>query len=173
MGRELRRKQAKKEGKSLQRENDTKKNEIKSLIKIILLLVFIISVIYILSALFLTKELDWFNKDEETQDKNTISDSILASSIFNQKEEEYYVYFYDFNEEKGELTQEVVNKLSGKPLYKVDTSSAMNSAYVGEIGNKKAKKLKDLKVVAPTLIKISGETIVNYYENTEILEKLK
>ena len=129
--------------------------------------------LYILSALFVTKELNWFNKSEETQNTNNVDNSILASSIFNQKEEEYYVYFYDFNEEKSELTSEIVNKLSGKKLYKVDTSSAMNSKYVSETSNKKAKKLKDLKVVAPTLIKISGETIKEYYEKNDILEKLK
>ena len=83
------------------------------------------------------------------------------------------MYFYDFNEEKSELTSEIVNKLSGKKLYKVDTSSAMNSKYVSETSNKKAKKLKDLKVVAPTLIKISGETIKEYYEKNDILENLK
>jgi len=173
MGRELRRKQAKKEWKSLQKEINAEKHEIKKLIKIILVLVFIISIIYILSALFLTKEVDWFKKNPETQNTNEVSNSILASSIFKQKEEEYYVYFYNFNEEKSDLTSEITNKLSSEVLYKVDTSSAMNSKYVSEKSNKKAKKLEELKVASPTLIKISGKKITKYYEKNEILENLK
>ena len=173
MGRELRRKQAKREGKSLQKQNNEEKNELKKLIKIVLLLVFIICVIYILSALFVTKELNWLDKKGETQTENNVNDSILASSVFKQQEEEYYVYFYDFNEEKSDLTNEIMNKLYGEKVYRVDTSSALNSAYVSEKGNKGAKKLEDLKVVAPTLIKISSEKITKYYEKDEILKNLK
>lgn len=173
MGRELRRKQAKREGKSLQKQNNVEKNELKKLIKIVLLLVFIICVIYILSALFVTKELNWLDKKGETQTENKVNDSILASSIFKQQEEEYYVYFYDFNEEKSDLTNEIMNKLYGKKVYKVDTSSALNSTYVSEKGNKGAKKLEDLKVVAPTLIKISNKKITKYLEKDEILKNLK
>ena len=55
MGRELRRKQAKKEGKSLQRELPAEEHQVKSLIIITLILVVIITVIYLLSALFVTK----------------------------------------------------------------------------------------------------------------------
>ena len=49
----------------------------------------------------------------------------------------------------------------------------MNSKYISETGNKNAKKLEELKVVAPTLIKISNETITEYYEKDEILANLK
>ena len=73
MGRELRRKQAKKEGKSLKPEVPVEKNEIKGLLIITLILVIIIAVIYLLSALFVTKELDWFSKDN---DKELIAEQI-------------------------------------------------------------------------------------------------
>ena len=100
MGRELRRKQAKKEGKKIEKTIVVEKNQFKSLMKITLLLVIIIGIIYLISALFITKELDWFVKDKDTgSEKNTVANSILASSIFNQTEEEYYVYFYDYDEE--------------------------------------------------------------------------
>ena len=64
MGRELRRKQAKKDGKSLKQEVINEKNQIKSLIIITIVLVAIIGIIYLLSALFVTKELKWFEKDD-------------------------------------------------------------------------------------------------------------
>ena len=72
MGRELRRKQAKKEGKSLQVENLEDKNQIQKFIKITCLLIIITSLIYIISALFITKELQWFGLNKKEQNVNTI-----------------------------------------------------------------------------------------------------
>lgn len=172
MGRELRRKQAKREGKSLEKQIEQEKNELKKFIIITLMLLIILGLIYLLSALFVTKELDWFADDEITENKVNVSNSILASSIFKQQEPEYYVYFYDFNEEKVNITAQVTNRLSSETLYKVDTSSAMNIKYVSDTSNKNAKNLEELKVVAPTLIKISNETIIEYYEKDEILANL-
>ena len=167
MGRELRRKQAKREGKSLQREVTEEKNQIKSLIIITIVLVVIIGLIYLLSALFVTKELDWFENDEK-ETETLATNTILASEIFKQTEEEYYVYFYDYNDEDDEIASAVSNKLSSAKVYKVDTGSALNNKYVSEESNKNAKKLEELKVKASTVIKISGEQIVAYYENDEI-----
>ena len=176
MGRELRRKQAKKDGKSLAREEIIETNQIKRYLMTIFIVVGVLAVIYLISALFITKELDWFNKDknETTDNTSTITNTILASAIFKQKEEVYYVYFYDFGEEEkdSEITNLVNSKLSESKVYKVNTASAMNANYVGEKSNKSAKKLEDLKVVAKTLIKISGDNITEYYENDEIKNKL-
>jgi len=173
MGRELRRKQAKKEGKSLEKEEIIEEQHLKKLIINIIIIVIVISIIYLLSASFITKELDWFNKkteEETTEEDNT--DEILASEIFKQSEEEYYVYFYDFDEKESVITESVNSRLSNSKVYKVNTSSAMNTNYVSDTSNKKAKTLDDLKVVAPTLIKISGDTITEYYEKNEINNKL-
>ena len=172
MGRELRRKQAKKEGKSLQREVPVEKNQIKGLLVITLILVLIIAAIYLLSALFVTKELDWFDKDEETPE-TLVDNTILASEIFKQKEDTYYVYFYDYDEENAEISETVNRVLSTEKVYKVDTGSALNSRYVSEDTNKKAKTLENLKVKSSTVVKVSGEEIVEYYEDDEINSKLK
>ena len=173
MGRELRRKQAKKEGKSLEREELIEKNPIKKYVIITSSLIIVLTLLYFVTALFITKELDWFNKtDNDTSESNSISNTILASATFKQSETEYYVYFYDFNEEKNSITDIINNKLSGEKVYKVNTASAMNANYVGETGNKNAKTLEELKVVAPTLIKISEDKIVKYYEGKEITDNL-
>lgn len=175
MGRELRRKQAKKEGKSLERTEIRENNQIKKYLFNIFVIVGVFSIIYLISALFITKELDWFSKDKTNETENSgISNSILASAIFKQSEEEYYVYFYDFNEEEkdSEITDLVDNNLIGNKVYKVDTESAMNANYVGDTSNKEAKTLSELKVIAPTLIKISDDTITEYYEKDEIINKL-
>jgi len=177
MGRELRRKQAKREGKSLQREEVVEKNQIKRFVSITIYLLVVLGLIYLGSALFITKELDWFSKDETNSGDTSsgIKNTILAKQIFNQKEEEYYVYFYDFDNSDDDLqiTNLVNDKLIDEKVYKVDVSSALNSNYVSEEeSNKKAKKLEDLKVKNYTLIKISADKIVEYYEEDEITKKL-
>lgn len=172
MGRELRRKQAKRDGKSLEKENIENEQSIKKLIIIIVVVVLFGGLIYLLSALFVTKELDWFSKNNESEIK-TDKSIILASQSFSQKESDYYVYFYDFNEKKedADITNIVTSKITDA-LYKVDTTSSLNSNYVSENTNKKAKKLEDLKVKNHTLIKISADSISEYYEEDEISKKL-
>ena len=172
MGRELRRKQAKKEGKSLKKEMPTEKNQIKQLISITIILVVIIGLIYLISALFITKELDWF-EDKIENNEALVTNTILASETFKQQEEEYYVYFYDYKDEKTDISSHITNKLSSSKVYKVDTNNGLNNKYVSEESNKNAKSLSELKVKAPTLIKVNGETISAYYEGDEIKEKLK
>ena len=177
MGRELRRKQAKKEGKSLEKDEIIETNQIKRYIINVLVIVLIFAFIYLISGIFITKELDWFKKkDSDTTNKtdNSVANSILASSIFMQKEESYYVYFYDFNEkdEDSEITNLVNSSLSNEKVYKVNTSSAMNANYVADSSNKNAKSLNDLKVVNQTLINITNDTITEYYEKNEIKTKL-
>ena len=175
MGRELRRKQAKKEGRSLDKEKLTESNQIKKYLLNIFVIVGVFAIIYLVSALFITKELNWFNKDSSEEKENGgVSNAILASAIFKQSEEEYYVYFYDFNEDEkdSKITNLVNSNLINDKVYKVNTKSAMNANYISEESNKNAKNLSELKVVSPTLIKISGDTIVEYYEKEEITNKL-
>lgn len=172
MGRELRRKQAKKEGKSLQREVPKEENQLKKLLGITILLIVIVGLIYLISALFITKELDWFDK-EENENETLVTNTILASEIFRQKEDTYYVYFYDYNDEDTQVTSVINNKLSSSKVYKVDTNSALNNKYVSDDSNKNATSLDDLKVKSPTVIKVSGESILEYYEGNDIKNNLK
>jgi len=173
MGRELRRKQAKKEGKSLIPESSIEENQIKKLVSIIILLIFIVCAIYLVSALFITKELDWFEDKKANTETTLVSNTILASETFKQKEEEYYVYFYDYKDEDTDISSVISSKLSSSKVYKVDTSSALNKNYVSEQSNKSAKNLSELKVKSPTIIKVTGETISAYYEGDEIQKNLK
>ncbi len=173
MGRELRRKQAKREGKSLQKEEIVEKNQIKQLISITIILVVIIGLIYLISALFITKELDWFDKDDAPTTPTLATNTILASEIFKQSEEEYYVYFYDYEDEDTDISSHITSKLSSSKVYKVDTNNGLNNKYVSEESNKLAKNLSELKVKAPTIIKVTGEAISAYYEGEEIKNNLK
>ncbi len=168
MGRELRRKQAKREGKSLKNEEIKDEYNVKKIVITCVIVLVSIGLVYLISALFITKELDWFSKEEVKENTSSVENSILASAIFKQKEDEYYVYFYDFNEDNNMYKNIVSSKLSSKKVYNVDTSSGLNSNYVSDVSNKKATGLDDLKVINDTVIKIVGDTIVEYYEKDEI-----
>ncbi len=168
MGRELRRKQAKREGKMLKNEEIKEEYNVKKIVITCVIVLVSIGLVYLISALFITKELDWFSKKEVKENASSVENSILASAIFKQKEDEYYVYFYDFNEDNNMYKNIVSSKLSSKKVYNVDTSSGLNSNYVSDVSNKKATGLDDLKVINDTVIKIVGDTIVEYYERDEI-----
>lgn len=168
MGRELRRKQAKREGKSLKNEEIKEEYNVKKIVITCVIVLVSIGFVYLISALFITKELDWFSKEEVKENTSGVENSILASAIFKQKEDEYYVYFYDFNEDNNMYKNIVSSKLSSKKVYNVDTSSGLNSNYVSDVSNKKATGLDDLKVINDTVIKVVGDTIVEYYEKDEI-----
>ena len=173
MGRELRRKQAKKEGKSLQKEIQKEEHQIKNLLIITMVMVFVVSITYLISAVFITKELSGISNDTNTnKTENTAPNTILAVETFKQKEEEYYVYFYDYEAENQEISS-VVNKIKDINVYRVNTSSALNKNYVSENGNRNAKKIENLKVKSSTVVKVSGDTIVAYYEDAEIISNLK
>lgn len=175
MGRVERRRQEKNnKNKKITKENNIKeyngKETLYSAIKIIAVMVLLLFILYYVVAVFVTKEINIStNKDEETTDTttNTVSDKILAKNIFNQKEETYYVYFYDFNDADQNIGSKISN-LSDNKVYKVDTSSSLNQNYVTEeSGNKSATSIDNLKVKNPTLIKITNDKIVEYYEDVD------
>lgn len=171
MGRELRRKQAKKEGKNLKKElydmNIDNDNQIYKFAKITIILLIMFVVLYIVVGVFVTKEFNWFgNKDNEVTD--SVKNKILASSIFNQKDGEYYVYFYDFDNMNSTIEATLSSKLKDSKIYRVNTKDALNQNYVTDgTGNKAAKTLDELKVVDNTLIKIVNNEIVRYYETED------
>ncbi len=174
MGRELRRKQAKREGKSLKEEKENKKevnpyNDINKMLKTFAILLGIILIIYFLVALFITKEIDWFSNDNENANSAvSVKNSILAKNTFMQTEEVYYVYYYDFNDQSSSIASLISSKLSSETVYKVDTSDAFNSNYVTEeVGNSAVSSIDDLKVINPTLIKISNGSVIEYYETED------
>lgn len=171
MGRELKRKQAKKEGKNLKKElydmNTNNDNQIYKFVKMMITLVIIFAVLYIMVGIFITKEID-FSGNEDNEVTDSVSNKILASSIFNQKEEEYYVYFYDFENMNNTIESTLTSKLKDAKIYRVNTKDALNQNYVTEESeNKSAKTLEDLKVVDNTLIKIVNNEIVSYYETED------
>lgn len=176
MGRELRRKEAKRSGKNVkevQKNNREKPMSTKNFVLIIILLIVLFVLTYILSGIFVTKDIKWFDKKEkaeETDNTNNIRNRILASDSLKQLEDNYFVYYYDSAKEDIETT-DVVDNLS-ETVYRVDLHDGFNANFVGEPSGV-VNSIEDLKVSDPTVIKVSSGKIVGFYSGTEIKNSLK
>ena len=156
MGRELRRKDTKKNSNI--KKNDEIDTSIKgsTLLKLVIIGTIILVVLYFSIAIFITKEIEvsWINGNNAEETKEVLANRILAKNTFNQKDNDYYVYFYDFIDEDKAVTG--ATGLSSAPLYVVDTSSGLNKNYIVEDNsNRNVTSIEDLKVKSPTVIKIS------------------
>lgn len=167
MGRELRRKQAKREGKNVrevQKNRQGKPLSIKTFITIMVLFAIFFVVLYILTGIFVTKEIKWFNNNTNEENSVELENKILAADSLRQTEEEYYVYYYDSSKEDREVANAIY--LVKEKIYRVDLKDAFNSNYIGEPSGK-VNSIEELKVSDPTLIKVVSEEIVEFYSGTE------
>lgn len=172
MGRELRRKEEKKNkknNKQLELNTDIK---LITVLKVVFATILVLLVLYYILAVFVTKEIDVSGNNNSTSNEDvnsSISNKILASAIFNQTKESYYVYFYDFNDEDSSIASAISN--SDISIYRVDTSSSLNKKYVtDDAGNREVNSIDNLLVKNPTIIKIENDQVTAYYEGSmEIL----
>ena len=175
MSREIRRKEAKKNKQIKKVEEIDTSIKGSTLVKLIVGTLLILLVLYYVVAIFVTKEIEisWINDNNTENNTNSVENRILAKNAFNQSEESYYVYFYDFND--SDETIEGVIGLADSTVYRVDTSSALNKNYVTEENsNRNATTLDELKVKSNTVIKITTDKIVGYYEgSSEIIDFFK
>lgn len=171
MGRELRRKEAKKNKNNIKLKEEELDTSIKgtTLVKIVVFGLIILLVLYYIVAVFITKEISVSNKNQANQNQTTnngTTNKILAANIFNQKDDTYYVYFYDFNEEDNNINSAISAK-SDLKIYRVDTSSALNNKYVTEeSGNRNVTGIDNLLVKNPTIIGITNDAVTSYYEGS-------
>lgn len=169
MGRELRRKQAKRDGKNvreIQKKNKTKPLTPKTFIIIMGSLVLFFILLYIITGLFITKELKWFDKEEDKVIE--IENKILAADSLRQNGSNYYVYYYDTTEEKEEVSHEM-NSLP-ETVYRVDLNDEFNSNFIGEPSGI-VEDINNLKVSNPTVIKVRGKKIVEFYSGVEEIKE--
>ncbi len=178
MGRELKRKEAKRNKTNLKKltENNELNSGVEAIpaLKITLAVVALFILLYLILAIFVTKELDLStNKDSSETDSSTstVSNAILASATFKQGAETYYVLFYGFDDEDdAEIASSVTSNITDYTVYKVDTDSGLNKNYVSETTNPNVTSIDNLKVKSPTLILISADSVTEYIEGEESIE---
>lgn len=169
MGREQKRKQAKKEGRNV-KEIQKKKQEAselkpKTFLVILGVVVGVFVILYLITALVITKDFKLFNKEkEDTEENNIVDNKILAVDSLKQIDEEYYVYYYDTTEENEDITN--ITHTLNEIVYRVDLHDGFNNNYVGEPSGI-VDSIEDLKVENPTIIKVSSEKIVEFYSGAE------
>ena len=173
MGREQRRKQQK-NYKNVVESDDFNLFTVSGTVKTIVGLIVVLLLSYFVLAFFVTKEIK-FNNDGNSSNgsdsSSNVSNQILAANVFLQNEDSYYVYFYDFGNEDDRISSNI-NNITDYTVYRVNTESGFNSRFVtSDAGNSNAKGIDDLKVKAPTLIKVSNDTIVEYYEGVNNIMK--
>lgn len=165
MGRELKRKQAKREGKNVK---EVQKSEVdkplswKSFVAIILGLFLVAGIFYIIGGVFITKDIKWFDKDETTEE--IVTNKILGVNSLKQTEEEYYVYFYSSSEKDSEVDT-AISSINDK-VYHVDLDSDFNSRFVGEPSGI-VSNIEDLRVENPTIMKVVSGNIKELYSGSE------
>lgn len=180
MGREQKRREAKKNKRQMENNNIDLDSDIKlsTTVKVVMAVVLILLALYCVVAIFVTKELDVSNgndsssekeevEDQETEEDTGVSNRILAAATFRQSPEVYYVYYYDFDDENEEVAS-AINKITDNTVYRVDTGDSLNSNYVTEdSANKGVSDIGGLKVKVNTLIKIDNDKVVEYYDGKD------
>ena len=163
--------------KNIQKEKKNKKNseEKDTYFKFIttlavLLLVFVLA--YFLIGFFYTKEIDFSNDDEEDVSEVSVDNStIMLGQLFDQSEEEYYVLIYDTTDKVLSISSWMSiysSKSDALKIYTVDSSKKFNANYLVEEGsNKDATSVSELRVISPTLIKVTNKAISEYIEGED------
>lgn len=171
MGRELKRKQAKKEGRNV-KEIQAKKQEVnqlkpKSLLIILGFVVGFFVILYFITAIFITKDISFGNKDSDNSESNsadTIYNRILAVDTLKQMEDEYYVFYYDSSDDNTSISSRV--DILPNKVYRVDLSDSFNDNYVGTASGI-VDDISDLRVENPSIVKVSMGKIIEFYSGSE------
>lgn len=156
-------------------------NEVSRIIKILVGIVLFLAIFYFL-ALLATGEIKFGNKKTEKEKVTEIQyEEILAGQTFTQKEEEYYVLYFNFTDSIGStyLTYRdgYINQIDSLPMYMVDLEKGFNTRYVknDEEESEEIKKLPnstdELKVVNPTLLKVKNHKVTERIEGKEEVKK--
>lgn len=147
-------------------------NEIYSFIKILIVVVLLVIGVYFFTNAFVNKDYD---VKKDGQEGVVSSNSIIVGSMFNRPYKEYYVLAYKGDENDAVLFGSYVSLYESKEgalrIYTVDLDNALNNSYYSENGNSKAKKLDELKISSPTLIKIKNGSISKYIEGQTNIKK--
>ena len=153
-----------------QYKNSGETNEFKKIIKITIGVLLFFAIVYLIAGL-LTGEIK-LKKEKEEEVKIQYSE-ILAESTFKQNKNEYYVIYYNFDDNEAMLIDTIASDLSSDAtVYKVDLSKGFNKNYIAQDGKVKnnPKNVKELKVTNPTLIKIKNNKVVKFQKG---IDKIK
>ena len=104
------------------------------------------------------------DKKEEVSIQYT---EILAEMSFKQKEDEYFVIYYEFGSNDAVLLESLSSTLSSTAkVYKVDLKKNFNKNYISDGDVKTPASIDDLKVKNPTLLRVKNKKVTNFVTGT-------
>ncbi len=141
----------------------------KTAMIIIICILVLLGIMYFITTVILDKA---NKKDDEIGETYIQYDEILAGESFNQKDEEYYVVYYDTSD-KYSILKALVSSYQSKEdvtrVYSVDLANGMNKKYIGDQINTESPS--HLKVIYPTMIHFkNGEVIETITDEEKIYE---
>ena len=154
------------------RDEEKKINSVKGIDSSIWDKVYVVVVVLLFIFAFYILTLYITNKHTNTKEKNTknsvvSNEKIIVGNSLSMKDKEYYVLFYnDQDEEMSSIYDEYKSK-NELPIYKVDMSDGFNKKYTGNESNTTPNSTSDIKITGSTLIKVVKGKVVNYIEGVE------
>ncbi|MEG1495022.1 MAG: hypothetical protein RSB99_00080 [Bacilli bacterium] len=171
-------KQIKKENKNKKKlvmGTETKSVETSRVILISVVVLVTFFAVYFVTAI-VTGEIKLWEKETKV-DTVIQNQEILAGETFVKSEKTYYVLYMNFTDLKASPLIAAADIYSKKTnhnmVYFVDMEKGFNLSYVaGELpSNSAAQKIDELKVKAPTIIKVENKKAVSYIEGYEEIDK--
>lgn len=133
---------------------------------------------YLIIGVFFTKEISFKKKKEDKKTSQVSIDNtkITAGQIFDKKDSSYYVVIYDVDSELtnlGTLISVYKSSENSLPIYTVDSSNKMNSKFITkDSSNTNPSSYDDLKIKAPTMMKIENGSVTSYIENEDEIKSI-
>lgn len=170
-------KQKDKRIKSINYTSD-EQNEVKSFIIILIIVVVAIIAVYVLTRLFVSKDLF---KDEPTKivtPGEVNYSTVLIGSMLNVKEDEYYVIITDTSDPASSyytgLMTTYKRNTKALPIYLADLSNELNKKYIGTKNNLNPTDMAKFMVKDNALIHIKdGKIVKAMSEEKDISNELK
>ena len=168
----------KKEKQRYLKQSFEEQSEVGRIVKILIVVLIIFFSVYFITAIA-TGEIKFGNKKEESQETVIQYQEILAGETFTKKDASYYVLYMNFTNVMTTplmtLADQYMAKETHDYVYFVDMDKGFNKAYAvkeGETSNAKVQNISNLKVNAPTLLKITDKKVVQYVEGYDNIKNV-
>lgn len=151
--------------------------EYMKVIKVAIVVILILALTWFVTAL-VSGEIEFGNKEEETEEVSIQYDEIIAGQIFNRVEKEYYVLLFNFTDTFASHYLSLIDAYDTEedslPFYIVDLEKKVNLQYVlqeGEGLTEKPSSLAKFKATNPTIVRIkNGKVVERISERDNVLD---
>lgn len=171
----------KKNNKSMNKKNIYGKanynEQAVTIVKIAIAVVLVLALVYLATALA-TGEIKLGKSSTKTEEATIQYEEIIAGTILNRKQEEYYVLAFSFTDTESSyylsLKDSYKQNADALAVYIVDLDKGFNNALIPEAGEKykeKPETISELKINGPTILKVKNAKVTSRIEGKESFVK--